>query len=477
MTKKISLLAIIIFLSLILFSFYHLKEKDTDNHNVKKTPNILIINIDDLGFNDLSCYGSEIYETPNIDKLRGESYTFRNAYANYPRCMPSRYALMTSMYPVKEFKSDLSKISDGNNFIKHFGNAGYQSFYIGKWHIGHGENVPVGYGFDKSFGSNGAGGVASFFYPFNTKKIIAPIGEVPPIPDVEGVGKDGDYLTDLLTDQMINFIKNRDKSKPFLAMLCTYAVHTPFEAKQKDIDRNVIQIQNYDFGNTPEYVEEGNGVTKMRQDNAVYAAMVENMDWNIGRLLDSLEGAGLKDDTILVFTSDHGGLSNRGDIERLLATTNYPLRAGKGHLYEGGIRVPLMIRWPNKIKVKEDSMNIIAQMDIMPTLLDLTINGRLTDVDGKSFKNILNETENWDDRTLFFYENMARPKFTGDFPSMAVRSGKYKLIYFLETEDYELYDLSKDISENNNIKYTFPIIAEKLKEKLLNWKKECVENN
>lgn len=444
------------------------------DHSVGSTdkgqPNILIVNIDDLGFHDLSCYGSKIYETPNVDKFLKEAYSFRNAYANYPRCTPSRYAMMTATYPVMEFDINLSSTAGENNFVKQFKKAGYQSFYVGKWHLGGGENSPKGFGFDDSYAAGEAGGVASHFYPYNTRKIISPRGEVAPVEDVEEAGKEGEYLADALTNRMIDFVEKHDKSKPFFAMLCHYAVHTPLEAKQEDIERNARQISNFDYGDRPEYVEEGNGETKMRQDNAAYASMVENMDWNVGRLLKALEKEGLTENTIVVFTSDHGGLSNRGSIGRELATSNYPLRAGKGHLYEGGIRVPLMIRWPEKIKVKEDGESIVVLMDLMPTLLGLAFDGKLEHVDGQSFENVLADKEKWDGRTVFFHEKMARPKMTGDFPCTAMRSGQYKFLHYFDKDIYELYDLSTDISEENNLIETKPEIAARMKAEMAAWK-------
>ncbi len=458
-----------------LVAFCHgCKAKQPMDTTANNRANILVINIDDLGFHDISAYGSKIYETPNVDGLLKESFTFRNAYANYPRCLPSRYAMITATYPVQEFNIDLSETAEENNFIKQFSKAGYQSFYVGKWHLGEGGNTPKGFGFDESYAANGAGGVASHFYPFNTKKLIAPIGEVPPVEDVEKDGKEGDYLADLLTDKMIGYIQTHDRSKPFFGILCPYAVHTPFEAKQEDIERNAEQIRNFDYGNRPEFVKEGNGETKMRQNDSVYAAMVENMDWNLGRLLKALDDSGLKENTILVFTSDHGGLSNRGNSKRRMATTNYPLRAGKGHLYEGGVRVPLFVRWPNHLVPKEDDKSIVALMDLMPTLLDMAIDSKLANVDGKSFKNVMMANEVWDTRDLFFYEKMARPKNTGDFPGMAMRSGNLKLFHFFNNDAYELYDLSKDPSEENNIISKDPGLTSMLKKKMQDWKSKYV---
>lgn len=441
----------------------------------KNHPNILVIIIDDLGFHDLSCYGSKIYQTPNVDNLANQSYSFRNAYANYPRCLPSRFAMITSSYPVMEFNGNLSSTADENNFIRQFKKAGYDSYFVGKWHQKGEENSPKGFGFDESFAANSAGGVASHFYPYNTKKLTAPMGGVAPVKDVENEGKTGDYLADVLTEKMIDFVKNHDTSKPFFGVLSTYAVHSPFEAKQDDIDRNDKQIKSFDYGDTPEYVKEGNGVRKMRQDNAVYAAMVENIDWNVGRLLNTLKVSGLDKNTIVVFTSDHGGLSNNGPSGLTLATTNLPLRAGKGHLYEGGIRVPLLIRWPGKIKAKEDNESTVSLMDLMPSLLDLSIDFEMKGVDGKSFENVLNGKEKWNDRTVFFHERMARPQNTGDFPCTAMRSGKYKLLHYFEKNTYELYDLSKDIGEENNLIENLTEVAKKLKDEMTTWKEKYLK--
>jgi arylsulfatase A-like enzyme len=370
----------------------------------------------------------------------------------------------------------LKATTEEANFIKQFRGAGYDSYFVGKWHQKGDENSPKGFGFDQSFAANSAGGVASHFYPYNTKKITAPMGEVAPVPDLQAEGKSGDYLADVLTDKMIDFVKGHDQSTPFFGILSTYAVHSPFEAKQDDIDSNGKQIKEFDFGDTPEFVPEGKGLRKMRQDNAVYAAMVENMDWNVGRLLDALKAAGLDKNTIVVFTSDHGGLSNNGPAGLKLATTNSPLRAGKGHLYEGGIRVPLMIRWPAKIKMKEDKESIVVLMDLMPSLLDLATDSKLKGVDGKSFENVINGKEVWNERSIFFHERMARPQNTGDLPCTAMRSGKYKLLHYLDDDRFELYDLSADIGEEKNLIASRPDIANKMKSELTVWTSKYLDN-
>lgn len=463
------------YVGILVFGWFVLSSLVTPNPADDKAPNVLVVIIDDLGFYDLSLTGSLIYETPNVDKLAAESYTFQNAYANYPRCLPSRFAMLTASYPVQEFNGSLSDLKDEGNFVRQFSRAGYDTYYVGKWHQKGEKGTPTAFGFDRSFAANTAGGIASHFYPYNTKKLIAPMGEVEPVPDVELVGGEGDYLADMLTDEMIRFAKNHDRSKPFFGVLSTYAVHSPFEAKQEDIERNEKQIREFDFGNGPEYVKEGNGVAKMRQDNAVYAAMVENMDWNVGRLLKALKEAGLEENTIVVFTSDHGGLSNSGSGGLKLATTNLPLRAGKGHLYEGGIRVPLMLRWPGRIKPGSDSENVVLLMDLMPTLLDLAVDGSLKGADGKSFEAVLNGQESWAERSVFFHEQMARPQTTGDFPCTAMRSGSYKLLHFLQNDTYELYDLSEDVGETVNLVDALPGVASRMKSELAAWKAEYLK--
>lgn len=434
-------------------------------------PNIVFIHADDLGYHDLSSTGSEIYNTPNIDRLAKESVSFTNAYSSYPRCTPSRYGMITATYPVNEDHGNLSKIPSESNFVHQFEASEYQTSYVGKWHLGGGDSAPKGIGFDHSVAAGTAGGTGTHFYPFNTKKHSNDPDKT--IEDVTQIGKEGEYLADLLTDQSMAFINNAENGKPFFAMLAHYAVHTPIEAKEEDRKRNQKQIDAYDFGDTPEYIKEGEGRRKMRQDDADYAGMVENLDYNVGRILDMLDKMGIADNTIVVFSSDHGGLSNDGNKrQRHLATTNLPLKAGKGHLYEGGIRVPLFIRWPEQLKPRVDSKSIVVGMDIMPTLLDLAIDKELADVDGVSFEKVLAKNDCWDERAVFWHSNKARPHSTGDIPCTAMRSGKWKLLHFFEADYYELYDLSKDISEENNLIEKEAKVVEKLKAELDTWKKE-----
>lgn len=434
-------------------------------------PNILIIHTDDLGYHDLSIKGSQLYNTNNIDQLAKESVDFTNAYSSYPRCTPSRYGMMTGTYPVNENKGWLGGIPEEQNFIKQFNNAGYNTSYVGKWHLGEGDSAPKKFGFKHSYAAGRSGGIGSRFFPFNTQANGKPAKE--PVEDLEQDGKEGDYASDLLTNATMDFIKNNPKNEPFLAILAYYAVHTPIEAKPEDEARNKEQLKNIDFGDTPEYIKEGEGRRKMRQDDAAYAGMVENVDENVGRLLALLKTLNIDDNTIIVFSSDHGGLSNDGNKnERHLATTNLPLKAGKGHLYEGGIRVPLFIKWNKNLKPHVDTKSIVLGMDIFPTLLELSTDQKVAGVDGKSYAEVLKSKETWEDRTVFWISKKARPHSTGDSKAAVVRSGDYKLIQFLDTKALELYNLKEDVGEENNLAEKEPAKTAQLLQLLKDWKKE-----
>lgn len=441
--------------------------------NATQKPNILIIHVDDLGYYDLSVNGSKIYQTPNIDKLASESYVFSYAYANYPRCVPSRFAMMTGNYPIQDGDVpddgfEMNNVSDDKNFIKSIKNAGYQTAYFGKWHLGD-KNSLKEFGYDYSFGAGHAGSPISFKYPFNVAKNGSGNSKKAPIPDVDEVSKEGDYLMDVMTNNVMNYIQNADKSKPFMAMFSFYAVHQPLEAKEKDIKRNAEEIKNFDFGNLPEFINEGTGRTKMRQNHPKYAAMVETMDENVGKLLQLLKDLNIDENTIVIFSSDHGGLSNDGTNKRDLATSNFPLRAGKGWLYEGGIKIPLFVKWNKRIEPRVDNKSIITLMDVFPTLLDITSKKTLN-TDGKSFLSVLKNEENWTDRTVFWHSSKARPVNTGDTKSSAIRRGDYKLINWYTEGKTELYHIANDSSEQNDISKQNPALTEQLLKELNNWK-------
>jgi arylsulfatase A-like enzyme len=209
----------------------------------------------------------------------------------------------------------------------------------------------------------------------------------------------------------------------------------------------------------------------MRQNHPDYAGMVENVDWNVGRLLTLLKEMKIDKNTIVIFSSDHGGLSNDGSRKRDLATTNNPLRAGKGHLYEGGLRVPLIIHWNKKIKPGVDTKNIILGMDLFPTLTELVLGKKIEGVDGKSYCGVLSKKEDWSNRTVYWHEEKARPQSTGDTKCSAIRSGDYKLMHFYADNIVELYNVRKDISEETNLAKSEPELTKSLLSQLNDWKK------
>lgn len=452
----------IAFLIVISFSIKSLAQE-------KKQPNVLFVIVDDWGYKDMSLHGSKTYQTPNVDKLAKEGVDFQNAYSSYPRCVPSRYGIMTGTYPVNEDHGNLGKIKEEKNFIKKFNNAGYNSFYVGKWHLGSEESSPKGYGFKQSFAAGDAGGTDSHFYPYNIKRVAGTKGEKAPIEDVTEYAHEGEFLSDALTRRTIEYIKE-DNSKPFIGVLAFYAVHTPIEAKPEDVERNKKEIVKIDFGSSPEYITEGRGQTHMWQNDATYAGLVENTDENIGKLIQALKDNGLYDNTIIVLTSDHGGLSTRGNNKRIIPTSNAPYRAGKGWMYEGGIKVPLFVHYPKDIKPRVESESIILGMDIFPTLTDYVLQERVKGIDGQSFKNVLKGKENWNDRTVYWNSYKARPTQTGDDKTSVVRVGDYKLLHFVESDKVELYNVKEDVSEKNDLSSKMPEKTAELLVLLNKWK-------
>ncbi|MBI9072972.1 MAG: sulfatase [Melioribacteraceae bacterium] len=438
------------------------------NGQDKKT-NVVFILADDLGWKDLSYQGSEVLETPNIDKLAEEGMNFSQAYTVHPRCVPARYGLITGRYPARvQLPGGKWKWTGSEYTIAEaFQDNGYKTFFTGKWHLTRkDQNNPE----DEGFGINIAGGYPgapqSYFYPYNTGR-----GKEKNILDLVEGGKEGEYLPDRLTDETIKFIKE-NKDDPFFVYLSHYSVHTPFEAKKELVEYYKKKIDSYKFDGE-EFVTEGTGYTKRWQNNAVYAAMIHSLDESVGRVMVELEKLGLDKNTIIVFTSDHGGLSNKGYNYRPLATSNLPLRAGKGHCYEGGVRVPLIVKWPNNISTKSKSDEIITGVDIHPTLIEAAgLKIKSYDCDGKSFLATLKggEQDN-ENRPIFWHSPLSRPHSTGDINVSAVRIGDYKLLDFYDARRIELYNISEDIGETKNLAETEPEKTKELQQILNKWKK------
>ncbi len=457
-----------------------------------KKPNILIILVDDLGWADLGVYGSSFYETPNLDQLALKGIKFNNGYATSPVCSPSRASLMTGKYPAKTGVTDWipGRSEDGRtrtyekiktaptafqlsleeNTIAEFAQEnGYQTFFSGKWHLGEQEKYwPQHQGFQINKGGWSKGSptgrindsTGGFFTPYQN----------PLLQD----GPSGEYLTDRLTNESIEFLENKTKA-PFLLMYSMYAVHNPLQAPKALIQKyrakqKLLNLQDKDrFAKDEEWMNNESGwKRRLVQDNPVYAAMIENMDWNIGRILNKLKQLGIDDNTVVIFTSDNGGLSTAEGSN----TTNNPLRAGKGWLYEGGIRVPLIMYWKGKIELGSESDLPVTLADIYPTCASIMQSTYKKDkkIDGENIFSLLAKPAISKNRPLYWYY----PHYSnqGGKPGAAIRQRNYKLIYHYEDQSVELFDMANDISEKNNLATQNRRLAEKMKAQLINWVKQ-----
>lgn len=444
-------------------------------------PNILFFLVDDLGWLDVGYQGSKFYETPNIDSLSKRGMKFRSAYSSHPRCVPSRYGIMTGRYPARtKSPGPGSQLNESEYTIAEaLSDNGYSTFIAGKWHLSRGNrgSSPEDQGFDKNYGGGDSGVPKSYFYPYNIQKRGKGNENAPDItklPEVE----EGYHITDQLTDLTLNWLGENyidsHNNKPFFVYLSHYEVHTPFEGKadlEKKYKSKADKIYKGHELENPFSFEKTTGETKLRQDNHIYAAMIENLDNNLGRVLKFLRENNLYDNTIIVFTSDHGGLSNRGN-GRPLATSNLPLRAGKGHNYEGGIKVPLFVVWEDVIQ-QGWSNTVVTGTDHFPTLLELIGYNQMKDkhLDGVSFsKSLVGKFQDNSKRPIFWHSPRPRPKSTGDLANTTVRLGDYKLLDFYREGRVELYNIIEDQSESKNLSEIMPDKKNELHELVKNWR-------
>jgi len=443
-----------------------------------KLPNIVFILIDDLGWNDLTCYGSTFYETPAIDQLARSGVRFTDAYAAASICSPTRASILTGKSPARLNMTDWIPGSNPKNrpllgaedqhalplseitFAERLKEEGYRTGFFGKWHLGGVGYLPEDQGFDTNIGGHDAGQPATYFHPYQKGNKF----DVPGLPG----GEAGEYLTDRLTTESLQFI-HENTDQPFLLYLSHYAVHTPIEAKdslvQKYRRKATVQASAKDSA----YHLERDHWTRQDQNNPVYAAMVESVDQSVARIRAELEMLGLAEETIIVFTSDNGGLTTLRN--KRAPTAVRPLRAGKGWLYEGGIRVPLMISWPGKIEART-SADLTTSIDLYPTLLDLLGLDQMPeqDLDGKSLSPQLTGRDKASNRRLYWH--FPHYHGSGSLPSAAIRMGDYKLIQFYEQDSVELYDLSNDLSETKNLVDSLPGKAKTLLRELQAWQAE-----
>ncbi len=421
-------------------------------------PNILLINIDDMGWRDVGFMGSEYYETPNIDTLAANGMIFTNAYATAANCAPSRACMMSGQWPQRHGiytvgNSDRGKsqdrkliptknsvyMPDDNVLIPEIlKKAGYTTCHAGKWHL---TDDPLLRGFDVNIGGNHAGNPGSYYPPYKNVPLDAPSKDY--------------YLTNLIMDKTIEFLKSTG-DKPFFMYYSPYAVHTPIQPVKKLLPKY-------------ENKQRWNG-----QENAKYATMIENLDTQIGRMITNLKESGKLENTFILFISDNGGVYK--------VTKQWPLRAGKGSYYEGGIREPMFAWWKGKIKGGTKSEIPITNMDFYPTILEVAGIEKPSDkvLDGKSFLTILIDKGNFEKRPLFWHFPIyleggnveCQDVLFRTRPGSAVRLGDWKLIQYFENNDIELYNLKNDISEKNSLTESNPEKKEELLELLDNWRKE-----
>jgi arylsulfatase A-like enzyme len=442
-------------------------------------PNVVFFLIDDLGWTDTGVYGSTFYETPNIDRLAREGTRFTRFYTASPVCSPTRASIMTGKNPARlqitnwiggeqngmliqaEYlrQLPLEEITLGEAFKE----AGYATGYIGKWHLGAEGFLPPDQGFDFSFAVNHAGQPGSYFHPYRNENW--PVTNVPDLDD----GEEGDYLTDRLTDEALTFIEAH-RDTPFLLVLSHYAVHTPLQSKPELTEKYESKEQALPSTDRPAFIPEGEyATTKQRQDHAVYAGMIESTDQSVGRVLELLDELDIASHTIVVFVSDNGGLSTLRRSRRGAPTANLPLRAGKGWLYEGGVRVPLIIKWPGAVEAGLAIDADATSMDLYPTLLELAGLPMRPDqhLDGLSLVPLMGRDMD-SDLVLFFH--FPHYHGSGNKPSGAVQVGSYKLVEWFEDGRVELYNLDMDIGESQDLAGDEPERAAELREMLARWR-------
>ncbi len=418
-------------------------------------PNVVLFLVDDLGWRDLGCQGAEVYETPAADRLASEGVRFTQAYAACPVCSPSRAALMTGKTPARVGftghitatgkhryppqgrivppDDNLNLPHDETTLAEALAKAGYVSASMGKWHLGGPDYWPRHQGFDVNVAGHTHGSPSSYWFPYLDPS--KPWN--PDMPNLDG-GRPGEYLTDRLTAEAVAFVEeNRDR--PFFLYLTHYTVHTPLQAPP-----DLVEKYRRKLARTPAAV------------HPTYAAMVETADDSLGRILAVLDRLGLEDNTLVVLTSDNGGLND--------VTENAPLRAGKGYLYEAGIRVPLIVRWPGRAPAGRTIGVPVVGTDLFATIAEAAGASAKTAADSRSLVPLLTGAAEQLAGDLYWYYPHYSPQ--AKQPGAAIRAGDWKLIEHYDPPAVELYDLSEDPSESQDRAQAAPDVRDRLLEKL-----------
>ncbi|RJP19009.1 MAG: DUF4976 domain-containing protein [Candidatus Omnitrophota bacterium] len=434
--------------------------------------NIIFILVDDLGWSDLGCYGADLHETPNIDRLARQSMKFTDAYAASPVCTPTRASIMTGKHPARlhmtvwrENSLDpprdrqlIPPVTQNNlphdqfTIAEALKQAGYFTAHVGKWHLGGAEHYPETQGFDVNIGGTLWGAPYSFFHPYSGWRTP---DEFRYVPHLE-FGQPGEYLTDRLTDEAIRIL-NRVHDRPFFLHLAYHTVHTPIEGKPELVRYYKNKIQ-----------------PGMNHQNAGFAAMVHSLDENVGRILSKIEELGVAENTVIFFFSDNGGYINRYRDDPAPVTSNHPLRSGKGSLYEGGIRAPLMIRWPGVTTAGSICRQPVCSTDFYPTILSMAnAEGDAVhnaDLDGVNLTPLLRNAEAQWDRDVLCWHYPHYYFYPATTPVSAIRKGNWKLLEHFEDNRLELFDLENDLGEKNDLAETMPDKANELQDQLIAWR-------
>ena len=480
--------------------------------------NVIFFLVDDMGWTDVGCYGSSFYETPNIDKFAQEGLKFTNAYATCHVCSPTRASILTGKYPARlhltdwlpgrrEFPFQKFLNAEINQHLPYeettiaeaLREEGYSTAIFGKWHLGEDPSGPMQHGFDVQV-------------PQNWNKCCPNKGYHAPF-GLDGIDEvEGDYLTDRLTDEALKYIEEK-QDEPFFVYLSHFAVHDPIQGRQDLVEKYKGKLSHASPSQQPDFILESNpdDVTKLSredldkliqeaeykghkvlpnrtvkikqiQDNTQFAGMVESVDESLGRVLSKLEELGLSDNTIVIFFSDNGGMSagNFGNPDRVIseaqldkayATSNLPLRGAKGWLYEGGIREPLIIKWP-KSGLKGEVCEVpVISTDFFPTILDMLGVPFADDntLDGVSLVRLLEGKDKLDREAIYWhfphYSNHGMQS-----PGGAIRKGDYKLLEYYENNTIQLFNLKTDIGEQHDLVEIEPEKAEELQKELRDWR-------
>lgn len=496
----------------------HAQQAVEANELSRRKMNVVFFLVDDLGWSDVGCNNpNTFYETPQINKLAEEGVRFSNAYSACHVCSPTRASIMTGKYPARiqltdwlpgrkdypfqQLKNAVVKQYlpfEEKTLAEAFRENGYRTAIFGKWHLGEDSSTPLQHGFDYRVTEWNKGWPLTYYSPFKLKGLEGP---------------DGEYLTDRLTNEAISYIE-RNKDAPFFLYLSHYAVHDPIEGRADLVKKYQKKLQELPVPNSPPYILEGNPDTthplsrkemdkllkedaykgfsllpnrtvkiKQCQDNIQFAAMVESMDESLGRILSRLKELGLDDRTIIVFVSDNGGMAGANfgrpakqfsddRVDKEFSTSNLPLRGAKGWFYEGGIRVPMIIKWPNQGKAGTVSDVPVISTDFYPSLLKMAGLSAIPaqHVDGTDITPLLKGGRKIKRKALYWHF----PHYSNhglQSPGGAIRYGKYKLLDYFENGTVQLFNLSTDPGEQHDLAASMPRKVKKMKRMLDAWRK------